>query len=173
MILITGASGGVGSGAVQLARLREARVLALAGSRKEQAVRELGADLVVASRSTNLAEHVLAANGGPVDVVADVVGGSIFAGLLRVLRPLGRYVTVGAVGGPVADLDLRTLYLKHLDLLGSTLGSHDDFTRLVRLINEGRLRPALGGTFPLDRIHDAQEAFRRKDFVGNLVITPR
>lgn len=172
-ILVTGASGGVGTGAVQLARLREARVVALAGAGKEQALRELGADVVVASRSANLAEDVLAANGAQVDVVADVVGGSIFTDLLRVLRPLGRYVTVGAVAGAVVDLDLRTLYLKHLDLLGSTLGSREDFARLVRLINEGRLRPVLGGTYPLDRIHEAQEAFLRKDYVGNLVITPR
>lgn len=172
-ILVTGASGGVGTGAVQLARLREARVVALAGAGKEQALRELGADVVVASRSANLAEDVLAANGAQVDVVADDVGGSIFTDLLRVLRPLGRYVTVGAVAGAVVDLDLRTLYLKHLDLLGSTLGSREDFARLVRLINEGRLRPVLGGTYPLDRIHEAQEAFLRKDYVGNLVITPR
>lgn len=157
---------------MQLANLRDARVIALAAGDKAHAVRSLGADAVIASRTDSLASDILAVAGGPVDVVADVVGGPIFADLLQVLAPLGRYVTVGAVAGAIVELDLRTLYLKHLDLLGSTLGTRDDFAQLGRLINEGRLQPALGGTYPLERIHEAQERFRRKDYVGNLVIVP-
>lgn len=173
-VLITGASGGVGTAAVQLAKLRGATVVALAGATKTEEVKACGADIVVPSRTPDLASAVRdAAAQEFVDVVADVVGGAIFTDLLTLLRPLGRYVTVGAVADALVELDLRTLYLKHLSLLGSTLGTKDDFRRLIRLINEGAVRPVVGGVFSLEHIHTAQDTFRGKDYVGNLVITPK
>ena len=103
-------------------------------------------------------------------MAVDVVGGPLFSTLLALLRPLGRYVTVGAVAGPVVELDLRTLYLKHVDLLGSTLGTVEDFHELVALVNEGRLKPVVADTYALEDIHAAQAAFRDKQTAGNLVI---
>jgi NADPH:quinone reductase-like Zn-dependent oxidoreductase len=105
-VLVTGASGGVGSGLVQLARLRGARVIALVGSGKEDQARALGTELVITRDTRNLPAAVAKAAGGR---HIDVVGGNVFADLLNVLRPMGRYVTVGAIAGPVARLDLRTL----------------------------------------------------------------
>ena len=105
-VLVTGASGGVGSGLVQLARLRGARVIALVGSGKEDQARALGTELVITRDTRNLPAAVAKAAGGrPIDVVADVVGGDVFADLLNVLRPMGRYVSAGAIAGPVVRLD--------------------------------------------------------------------
>lgn len=171
LVLIAGASGGVGSAAVQLGKLRGAQVIALSDPGKANTIRDLGADAVVASRDLDLPNAVRAACAGRnIDVAVDVVGGPLFSILLTLLRPLGRYVTVGAVGGPVVALDLRTLYLKHLELLGSTLGTVEDFHELIALINQRKIRPVVAQTFPLEDIHAAQTAFRNKQTAGNIVI---
>lgn len=169
-VMVTGASGGVGTAAVQLAKMLGSHVIAMASPGKEELLRSIGAEFVVASRSTRPSEDVLEAAGGPVDVIIDVVGGTLFPKLLNMLKPLGRYVVVGAVAGPVTTLDLRTVYLKHLELLGSTLGSRSDFDKLIKMINKKTLIPVVGGVFPLDQIHRAQDAFRGKNYVGNIVI---
>lgn len=173
LIFVTGASGGVGSALLQLARVRGARVVALVGPGKEDAARELGADGVVTRGADDLSAAVLeAARGRPVDVVADVVGGEAFADLLNILRPLGRYVTAGAIAGPIVSLDLRTLYLKHLELIGSTIGTHEEFSDLVSYIETGKIKPLLAGVYPLSEIRQAQEDFKKKNFFGKLVLVP-
>jgi len=172
-VLVTGASGGVGSGIVQLARARGAIPYAVTGSGKENAIREIGAEGVVTRGEADLVEQVEAIAGGePMDVVADLVAGPMFNDLLRILRPEGRYTTAGAIGGPVVELDLRTMYLKHLQLHGSSQGTRAAFRRLVRYIEEGRLRPLLHGTYRLSDFHRAQEHFISKDFIGKLVVVP-
>lgn len=172
-VLVTGASGGVGSGLVQLARLRGARVIALVGPGKEDQARALGAGSVVARDTRNLPAAVVKVAGGrPVDVVADVVGGDAFADLLSILRPLGRYVTAGAIAGPMVRLDLRTLYLKQLELIGSTMGTHEEFASLVDHIASGRVKPLLARTYPLSDIRQAQRDFMDKNFFGKLVLIP-
>ena len=173
-ILIAGASGGVGSGLVQLAKRRGARVIAVAGRSKMEAVAGLGADWVVAREETDFESAVRAvAPGGEVQVVADVVGGSGFPCLLDLLARGGRYVTSGAIAGPLVELDLRSLYLKDLTLLGATVMPVGIFESLVGYIERQEIRPLLAKTFPLDRIADAQSAFLRKQHVGNFVITLR
>jgi NADPH:quinone reductase-like Zn-dependent oxidoreductase len=169
-IAVTGASGGVGSALVGLAKRRAARVVAVAGGAKAGQVLELGADRVVA-RGDGAVDDAVAVNGGPFDVVADGVGGEQFMGWLGALRRGGRYVTSGAIAGPVVQLDLRTLYLKDLELVGATVFGPQVFAALVGYIERGEVRPALAGTYPLDRIHEAQEVFGRKEHVGSFVIT--
>jgi NADPH:quinone reductase-like Zn-dependent oxidoreductase len=172
-VLVTGASGGVGSGLVQLARLRGARVIAWVGSGKEDQARALGADLVITRDAGNLPAALTEVGGGrPIDVVADVVGGDVFADLLNVLRPMGRYVTAGAIAGPVVRFDLRTLYLKQLELIGSTMGTHEEFAGLVEHIASGRIKPLLARTYPLSDIRQAQRDFKNKNFFGKLVLIP-
>ena len=171
-IAVPGASGGVGSALVQLAKRRGAFVVAVAGVAKAELVRDLGADAVVTR--TDPASDVAAAveaNGGPFDAVADVVGGDRFGAWLDALRRGGRYVTSGAIAGPVVALDLRTLYLNDLEMFGATVYEPGLFADLVAHIERGDLRPILGGTYPLEAIREAQNAFVRKDHVGNLVIT--
>ena len=172
-ILITGASGGVGSGLVQLAHIRGARVVAIVGSGKEEKMRQLGAEIVVTRDTERLYEAVTEAiNGQFIDVVADVVGGSLFSVLLRLLRKQGRYVTAGAIAGPTVRLDLRTVYLKHLEIIGSTLGTHQEFADLVSYIEAGKLKPLLARTYPLENTKQAQRDFKEKQFFGKLVIVP-
>ena len=171
-VLITGASGGVGSALVQLAKRRGARVVAVAGSSKMEAVAALGADCVIPRGEANFEAAVHAASpDGAVQVVADVVGGSQFPHLLDLLARGGRYVTSGAIAGPMVDLDLRTLYLKDLTLLGATVMPVGIFASLVGYIERQEIRPLLAETFPLDKMADAQNAFLRKQHVGNFVIT--
>ena len=172
-VLVTGASGGVGSGIVQLARARGAIPYAVVGAGKEQALLDIGAEAVITRGDGDLVtavERVL--NGKPIDVVADLVGGLLFNDLLRILRPEGRYTTAGAIGGPVVQLDLRTMYLKQLQLHGSSQGTRGDFRRIVRYIEEGKIKPLVGGVYPLSEFHRAQSDFMAKAFVGKLVVVP-
>ena len=111
------------------------------------------------------------ANGGPFDVVADIVGGPDVGHWLGALRRGGRYVTAGAIAGPMVHLDLRTLYLNDLELYGATVFEPSVFASLVGRIERGEIAPAVGATFPLEDIHVAQAAFERKAHVGALVLT--
>ena len=172
IVLVTGASGGVGTGLVQLARARGAVPVAIASGRWADALLELGAQTVIARESDDLDAAIRSTLGArPVDVVADVVAGPLFKTLLNVLRPEGRYVTAGAIAGPLVELDLRTVYLKHLDLIGSTQGTREDFARVRDLAISGKIKPMLAGTYPLEDIARAQADFVAKDFIGKLVIT--
>jgi NADPH:quinone reductase-like Zn-dependent oxidoreductase len=170
-VLITGASGGVGSGLVQLARTRGARVIAIAGKDKLSTITALGADAVISRSESDLASAVRdVAIGGAVNVVADVVGGDNFPILLDLLTRGGRYVTSGAIAGPIVNLDLRTLYLKDLELWGATVMPRGIFQNLVKLIELEKIRPLLARAFALEDIHSAQTEFLEKRHVGNFVI---
>ena len=165
-VLVTGASGGVGSAAIPLARRRGAEVIAVAGADKAAAVKALGAGLVV-PRGTDLEETI---GRERVDVVIDLVGGPRWPELLAVLKPRGRYAVSGAIGGPHVELDLRTLYLKDLTLLGCT--SQDDavFENLVGYLERGEIVPLVAATYPLAEIAQAQRDFEAKRHVGKLVL---
>jgi len=172
-VLVTGASGGVGSAIIQLARARGAIPIAVAGPGKESAMLDIGAEAVVTRGKGGLIEAVTEATGGAsIDVVADLVAGPMFNDLLKILRPEGRYTTAGAIAGPVVQLDLRTMYLKQLELHGSSQGSRADFRRLVGYIESGKIRPLVGGVYKLSDFHRAQTDFMAKNFVGKLVVVP-
>jgi NADPH:quinone reductase-like Zn-dependent oxidoreductase len=166
-VLITGASGGVGSAAVQLAKRRGATVIALSSPAKADEVRTLGADQVV-DRSTDL---VAALGEGSVDVVVDLVGGEQWPAFLDILRRGGRYVTAGAIAGPIAQIDLRTLYLKDLTVVGCTFQEDEVFSNLISYIEADEIRPRVAKVFPLKDIGRAQEEFLAKTFTGKLVLT--
>jgi NADPH:quinone reductase-like Zn-dependent oxidoreductase len=167
-VLVSGASGGVGSAAVQLARRRGARIIAVAGSAKAQAVAALGAEEVI-DRGADV-EQVMGAES--VDVVIDVAGGPGFAARLAVLRRGGRYATAGAIAGPIVELDLRTLYLKDLSLYGATVLGADVFSSLVRYIEGGEIRPLVAAVWPLREIVAAQQQFLDKAHTGKIVLVP-
>lgn len=167
-VLITGASGGVGSSAVQLAKLRGAKVIAIAGRSKMADVLALGADRVI-DRNADLVAEL---GRDSVDVVLDLVGGDIWPSLLDVLRKGGRYVISGAIAGPLTQLDLRTLYLKDLTLFGATFQEDAVFANLVSYIEAGSIRPVVARTYPLSEIVQAQKDFLEKGHVGKLVLIP-
>jgi NADPH:quinone reductase-like Zn-dependent oxidoreductase len=167
-LLVTGASGGVGSAVVQLAKRRGATVVAVVGAAKGDAVLSIGADQVV-PRDSDLPA---ALGRESVDVVIDLVGGPQLPSLLDVLRRGGRYVTSGAIAGPIVELDMRTIYLKDLTLIGATFQEPLVFQNLIRYIERGEIRPLVHASYPLHAISSAQVAFLEKNFVGKLVLVP-
>ncbi len=166
-VLITGASGGVGSAAIQLAVARGAEVSAIAGTDKHAAVRAIGASVVVARDS----DLVAAFGANAFDAVIDVVGGTAWPSLLLVLRPGGRYASAGAIADPIVALDLRTMYLKDLTLLGCTVLDDGVFASLVRHIEQGSVKPLIAAVLPLHEIVAAQEQFLAKQHIGKIVLT--
>ncbi len=172
-IVIPGASGGVGSALVQLAKRRGAWVLAITSKAKMDAIRELGVDAVLDRNQKDL-EHQIREilPGGEVDVVADVVGGTSFSMCFNLLCRGGRYVTSGAIAGPIVELDLRTLYLKDLEMHGATVMPVGIFEDLVSYIENGEIRPLLAEEFSISDIKKAQEEFLAKKHIGNIVILP-
>jgi NADPH:quinone reductase-like Zn-dependent oxidoreductase len=167
-VLVTGASGGVGSAAVQLAKRRGAIVTAIAGRAKMDRVLAIGADRVIA-RDDNIVQRL---GEEAVDVVVDNVAGSAFGAMLQVLKRGGRYTSSGAIGGPVVTLDMRTFYLKDLTLVGCTAWDEPVFPNLVTYIERGEIRPLVAKTFPLDHIAEVQREFLEKNHVGNFVLIP-
>ena len=167
-VLITGASGGVGSAAVQLAKRRDAHVTAVASASKADEVLAAGADRVV-DRNADLVKEF---GRNSVDVVVDLVAGDGWPALLDLLRTGGKYATAGAIAGPIVELDVRTLYLKDLTFFGCTFQEDIVFENLVTYIERGEIRPLVARTFPLNEIGAAQEAFLSKKFTGKLVLIP-
>lgn len=166
-VLITGASGGVGSAAVQLAKRRGATVIAVAGAAKAEAVGALGADRVIDRQADLVAEL----GASSVDVVVDLVAGGSFGAMIEVLKTGGRYAVAGAIAGPLVELDVRDLYLKDLTFYGCTFQEPVVFENLVRYVEAGEIQPTVAATYPLADISAAQERFLAKDFVGKLVLT--
>jgi NADPH:quinone reductase-like Zn-dependent oxidoreductase len=169
-VLVSGSSGGVGSGLVQLAKRRGAKVIALTSAAKVAAVTALGADLVLDRESEDLVETIRDAGGGGVDVFADVVGGSQFAALFETIRRGGHYTTAGAIAGPIVPLDLRTLYLHDITMHGCTVVPAAVFADLVGYIERGEIKPVVAAAYPLHRLGEAQAAFIEKRHVGAIVI---
>ena len=167
-VLIAGASGGVGSSAVQLAKLRGARVTAIVGAGKTEQAKEIGADKII-ERGT---DYVAALGEGSVDVVVDNVGGRDFGLMLKLLRRGGRYVSSGAIGGPIVSLDLRDFYLKDLTLIGCTAWDEPVFGNLVSYIEKNKIKPLVAKTFALRDIAKAQGEFLEKKHFGKFVLVP-
>jgi NADPH:quinone reductase-like Zn-dependent oxidoreductase len=168
-VLVTGASGGVGSALVQLAKLRGTRVIALASEAKHDDVTALGADRVL----PRAPDHLKSALGDDkITVVADIVGGDYWPHLIDCLERGGRYTCSGAIAGPMVTLDLRTFYLRDLTFTGSTVIDLDVTPRLVGYIESGAIKPALAATYPLEELREAQSAFIAKKHTGNIVVCP-
>ncbi len=167
-VLVTGASGGVGSAAVQLALRRGAQVVVQAATAKHAGVLALGAQAAI-----DRGEDALRSLGhNAVSVVIDLVGGAQWPLLLDVLRTGGRYASAGAIAGPVVPLDLRTLYLKDLALFGCTFQEDAIFENLIGYIERGELGPLLAQSYALADIAQAQADFSAKQFLGKLALIP-
>ena len=172
-VLVTGASGGVGSALIQLAKRRGARVIALASEAKHDQLRQLRPDALLPRSPVNLGAALRAAIGHDhVSVVADIVGGAYFSTLIDVLERGGRYTCSGAIGGPMVSLDLRNLYLRDLTFTGSTVLPPQVFVDLVSYIEAQEIKPMLAATYNLADFHAGQKAFISKKHAGNIVVTP-
>ena len=167
-VVVTGASGGVGSATVQLARLRGAEVTAVAGAGKAAQVLALGAARVV-----DRDDDLVAVLGEQIaDVVVDNVCGPGLGRLLALLRRGGVYASSGAVAGPEVGFDKRTFYLRDLTLLGCTAWDEQVFPALLDRLERDELRPPVAATFPLARIAEAQTQFLEKRHVGSYALVP-
>ncbi|WP_460441687.1 zinc-binding dehydrogenase [Amycolatopsis stemonae] len=164
-ILVTGASGGVGLALVQLAAARGCSVVAVSTEDKRDRLLAAGASQVL-PRGTVPSREL----GEPVDVVADVVGGSGFPGLVDALAEGGRLVTAGAIAGPEVELDIRRLYLHSRRLIGSAMWTPAQFEQLVTHARRGDFKPVIARRFALEDIAAAQREFEQKTFVGKFVL---
>jgi NADPH:quinone reductase-like Zn-dependent oxidoreductase len=166
VVLVTGASGGVGSAVIQLAKARGAQVVAITSPSKVNKLNTLGADRTLA-REDDLLKKL---GRNTVDVVIDLVAGSQWPVLLEVLKPFGRYAVAGAIGGPFVEMDVRTLYLKDLSLFGCTVLGETVFRNLICRIESGDVRPVVSKSFSLAQIPEAQRQFESKTHIGKFVV---
>ena len=167
-IFINGASGGVGSAVIQLAKIRKAHITAQCSSSKINEIKKIGANESV-SRESDLVKEL---GKNKFDVVIDLVSGENWSQLLEILKPGGRYATSGAIAGPMVSLDIRTLYLKDLTFYGCTYQPIEVFKNLIKYIEKGEIKPLVAKTYPLKEIKKAQEDFLLKKHVGKLVLLP-
>lgn len=167
-VLVAGASGGVGSAVVQLAKRRGAKVIAIAAQSKLEQMAVIGADRAIARDSDLVAQL----GSESVDVVVDNVAGDNFGAMLKVLKRRGRFTSSGAIAGPIVSLDMRDFYLKDLTMVGCTGWDEPIFANLVKYVEAGQIKPLVAKEFPLHQIAEAQREFLQKHHVGNFVLIP-
>jgi zinc-binding alcohol dehydrogenase/oxidoreductase len=110
-------------------------------------------------------------NDRGVDVVVDSVGMATFARSLDALNPGGRLVTFGTTSGALTDLDIRKLYRKQLTILGTTMGSPQEFAQLLRVIDAGQIRPVIDRVFPLSDARLAHQYMDQQEQFGKIVLS--
>lgn len=173
-VLITGASGGVGSAAIQLCKRRGAVVIGMAGTSKHPLLKPIGVDALLPREVDDLATALAPHTGnGSVDVVLDTVGGSQFGMLIHRLRPEGRYASCGAIAGPIVTFDVRDLIYQDLEFFGGTVPLPDVFKNLVGYIERNEITPIVAEVFDLQQIPAAQMRFLKKDTVGKIVVSAK
>ncbi len=163
-VLVTGASGGVGLAAVQLAKKMGANVCGITAAQKADVVRAAGASSVLDRTAPVPVESF--------DAVVDVVAGPDWQQLILALRPGGHYAVSGAIAGPIVDADLRDIYLRDITIHGASFMAREVFAKLVEMINDGEIKPIISKTYPLNKIAAAQEDFVSKTLPGKLVLIP-
>jgi NADPH:quinone reductase-like Zn-dependent oxidoreductase len=172
-VLVVGASGGVNTASIQIAKLAGARVLVVGSSPAKLALAQsLGADEVIdRSKEANWSKAVFEATGRRgADVVVDNVGAGTLPMSLRAAGKGGRILTVGNTGGPTFEIDNRFVFGKHLSILGSSMGTRTDFASVMALVFEGRLRPVLDRQFALQEAAAAQARLAAGDQMGKITL---
>ena len=156
-VLVFGIGGGVSLAALQLAKASGAKVIVSSRSDAKLAhAVEMGADLGINSSTQDVAKAVLAHTGGRgVDVVIENVGAAVWSAAMKSLVRGGRLVTCGATSGDQPPADLRRIFIRQLQILGSTLGDYAEFRDLLAFVERQAIVPVIDSVFPLDRIHDA------------------
>jgi NADPH:quinone reductase-like Zn-dependent oxidoreductase len=171
-VLVTGASGGLGTFFIQFAKLRGAVVHAVTGRAATAArLRQLGADSVIDRRSEDVAQRARELTAGRgVDAILDSTGAGMFGANLRALAPLGRLVICGILTGPEAQLNLAPFYAQQQQVIGSTGGSRRDLEAVLAAMGRGKVQPVIWRHFPLDRAADAMRALDDPDRFGKVVL---
>ncbi len=173
-VLIVGAGGGVNSASIQIAKLAGAKVYVVGSTAEKcEAARELGADVTINREEEpewSRAMYGMTRKQG-VDVVIDNVGQATLKDSIRSTRIGGRILIVGNTSGPLVDLDIRQIFARQISIIGSTMGPHQDYVRVMNLIFDGMLKPVVGKVFPLGEVHEAQRVLEEFDVFGKVVLT--
>lgn len=172
-VLIVGAGGGVNSASIQIAKLAGAKVYVV-GSNAEKCAKasELGADVTINREETpewSRAIYQMTGKQG-VDIVVDNVGAATFTNSIRCARIGGRILVVGNTSGPFVELDLRQVFARQIAIIGSTMGPHQDYVKVMNLVFEGRLKPVISAVLPLDEVRKGMEMLAKFETFGKIVL---
>jgi NADPH:quinone reductase-like Zn-dependent oxidoreductase len=173
-VLVTGASGGVSSVAIQMARLAGAQVFAITkGEENVARARELGAHVVYDREQTDWVKAIFKdTEKEGVDLVLDSVGQALWASCLKALAVRGRLVTFGATTGAMGETEIRMVFWKQLSILGSTMGTPKDYREAMKLVFQGKVKPAIHTVLPLSEARQAHEILEAGQVFGKVVLTP-
>jgi NADPH:quinone reductase-like Zn-dependent oxidoreductase len=173
-VLVLAAGSGVGTASIQIARLAGCRVFAAAGSDDKLAhARELGAEILINYKREEFDRVVREQTGGRgVDVVVDHVGADTWVRSLRAARKGGRILTCGATSGYAPTTDLRHVFYRQLQVIGSTMGSAADFANVMRQVLAGRLRPVVDSILPLEHAAEAHRRIEARNVFGKIILRP-
>ena len=172
-VLIIGAGGGVNTASIQIAKLAGAKVYVV-GSTAEKCKRaeDLGADVTINREETpnwSKAMYKMTNKQG-VDVVVDNVGAATLTDSIRSTRIGGRLLIVGNTSGPKVEIDLRQVFFRHMSIIGSTMGPHQDYVKVMNLVFEGKLKAVIGEVLPLAEARKAHEMLENFEVFGNIVL---
>jgi zinc-binding alcohol dehydrogenase/oxidoreductase len=168
-VIVAAASSGVGSLAIQIAAAHGVRVVAVTSDNKLAAAKALGAHEVVSRTSPDFVDELIRATGGSADLALDPTG-ALWQPLLQAVRPGGRLVAVGKIATETATVRVQTIYWKQVDILGSSMGSAEDFQTFLRHVERADWLPAVDSTYPLERISEAYQQLDSPDRVGKVVL---
>lgn len=173
-VLILAAGSGVGSAAIQIAKLHGAHVIATAGSEEKlKRAKELGADELINHRQQDIAEETrrITKKRG-VDIVFEHVGSATWEKSIKALAVGGRLVTCGATSGYAGQTDIRYVYSRQLSILGSYMAGKAELLKVVNLVRERKLKPVLDRIYPLAEAAKAQERMEKSEHFGKIVLRP-
>jgi len=173
-VLVVGAGGGVNSMAIQIAKLAGAKVYVVAGNHeKGERAKELGADIILDRSQVDWSREIyrLTDKRG-VDLVVDNVGKATINNSMKAAARGGRVVIIGNTSGPHAEIDMRLIFGKQISLIGSTMGTHQDFRDVTTLLWQGKLRPIIDRVMPLSQGKEAYAVLERGEQFGKIVLTP-
>lgn len=172
-VLVTGASGGVSTAAIQIAKLAGARVFAVTTTENVERVRGLGADVVYDRNEVDFSREIWRDTGKRgVDLILDSVGSATWKQNLRAVARGGRLVVYGATTGPIGETDLRVVFWKQAEIIGTTMSNRREFETVMKLVFRGELRPVVDVVWPLDRIREAHERVEAGEQFGKVVLVP-
>lgn len=173
-VLVVGAGGGVNSMAIQIAKLAGAMVYVVAGNKeKGSKAQELGADVILDRSQVDWGREIYKLTGKRgVDVVVDNVGKATLDTSMKAVVRGGRIVIIGNTSGPHVEIDIRYIFGKQISLIGSTMGTHQDFRDVIFLLWAGKLRPVIDRVMPLSQGREAYEIVEKGKQFGKIVLTP-
>jgi NADPH:quinone reductase-like Zn-dependent oxidoreductase len=173
-VVVFGASSGVGTAAIQIAKAASAHVFAVAGSdEKLKKAEQLGAHVLINYNTQDISKEVKTrTNGRGADIVIEHVGAAVWQQAMRCLGRNGRLVTCGATTGSKVEIDLRFFFTQQHCIMGAYMGARHELLQCLRLLERRVFQPVVDSVFPLEKLREAQERMARREMFGKIVITP-